>query len=222
MLDALRQPLETRRDRDRARQPPHRLPLAHPARRRHEPVQMRRRQARARAASAGRAAPPTIRRASPGRCSTASTCRSRCRPSPPPISCCRRPTEGSAEVRARVTAARERQRARFAALGARRACAPTRNAPGKLLEQIAMPDEAGLALLRQASETLRLSARGFHRTLARGAHAGRSRRGGQGRAPARGRGAWLSRRDAAAEKAAMGKVQNGNGSGNRQCGSRAR
>jgi magnesium chelatase family protein len=28
-----------------------------------------------------------------------------------------------------------------------------------------MPDEAGLALLRQAAEALGLSARGFHRTL---------------------------------------------------------
>jgi magnesium chelatase family protein len=36
---------------------------------------------------------------------------------------------------------------------------------GALLEQVAMPDKAGVALLRQASETLQLSARGFHRTL---------------------------------------------------------
>ena len=28
-----------------------------------------------------------------------------------------------------------------------------------------MPDEAGLTLLRQAAETLKLSARGFHRVL---------------------------------------------------------
>ncbi len=28
-----------------------------------------------------------------------------------------------------------------------------------------MPDEAGLTLLRHAAETLKLSARGFHRTL---------------------------------------------------------
>jgi magnesium chelatase family protein len=34
-----------------------------------------------------------------------------------------------------------------------------------VLEDIAMPEEAGLTLLRQASETLQLSARGFHRTL---------------------------------------------------------
>jgi magnesium chelatase family protein len=74
------------------------------------------------------------------------------------------PSEGSAEVRARVTAARELQRARFAALGAR-GVRTNAECSGALLEQIAMPDEAGVALLRQASETLQLSARGFHRTL---------------------------------------------------------
>jgi magnesium chelatase family protein len=74
------------------------------------------------------------------------------------------PTEGSAEVRARVTGARERQQTRFAALGVR--SVRTNSAcSGALLEQVAMPDEAGVALLRQASEALQLSARGFHRTL---------------------------------------------------------
>ena len=74
------------------------------------------------------------------------------------------PTEGSAEVRARVTAARERQRARFAALGAK-GVRTNADCSGKVLEEVAMPDEAGVALLRQASERLALSARGFHRTL---------------------------------------------------------
>ncbi len=74
------------------------------------------------------------------------------------------PTEGSVEVRARVAAARERQRARLAASGGK---GPRTNAElsGQLLEQFAMPEAAGLALLRQAAETLALSARGFHRTL---------------------------------------------------------
>jgi magnesium chelatase family protein len=74
------------------------------------------------------------------------------------------PAEGSAEVRARVSAARDRQRTRFAALGAK---GPMTNADCTplLLEQTAMPDEAGTALLRHAAETLGLSARGFHRTL---------------------------------------------------------
>jgi magnesium chelatase family protein len=74
------------------------------------------------------------------------------------------PAEGSEEVRARVTAARERQRARFAALGAK-GVRTNAECSGTLLEQVAMPDEAGVQLLRQASEKLALSARGFHRTL---------------------------------------------------------
>jgi magnesium chelatase family protein len=36
---------------------------------------------------------------------------------------------------------------------------------GQLLDQIATPTTDGLALLRKASDTLKLSARGFHRTL---------------------------------------------------------
>jgi magnesium chelatase family protein len=74
------------------------------------------------------------------------------------------PAEGSAEVRARVAVARERQRTRFAGLGAR-GVRTNSECSGALLEQVAMPDEDGVALLRQASETLQLSARGFHRTL---------------------------------------------------------
>ncbi|MGL4395617.1 MAG: YifB family Mg chelatase-like AAA ATPase [Hyphomicrobium sp.] len=74
------------------------------------------------------------------------------------------PTEGSAEVRARVAAARERQRARFAGLGAT-GVRTNAQCSGRLLEETAMPDDGGLALLRQAAETLHLSARGFHRTL---------------------------------------------------------
>jgi magnesium chelatase family protein len=74
------------------------------------------------------------------------------------------PAEGSEEVRARVTAARERQRMRFAALGAK-GVRTNAECSGTLLEQVAMPDETGVQLLRQASEKLQLSARGFHRTL---------------------------------------------------------
>ena len=36
---------------------------------------------------------------------------------------------------------------------------------GRVLEEIATPDADGVALLRQAADTLHLSARGFHRTL---------------------------------------------------------
>jgi magnesium chelatase family protein len=74
------------------------------------------------------------------------------------------PTEGSAEVRVRVIAARERQRTRFVALGAR-GVRTNAECSGKLLEEVAMPEEAGVALLRKASEALALSARGFHRVL---------------------------------------------------------
>jgi magnesium chelatase family protein len=72
--------------------------------------------------------------------------------------------EDSATVRARVTAARERQRDRYKRLGASR-MRTNADCSGTILESVAMPDEAGLALLRQASEHLQLSARGFHRTL---------------------------------------------------------
>jgi magnesium chelatase family protein len=36
---------------------------------------------------------------------------------------------------------------------------------GRLLDEVAAPDAAGLALLRQAAEAIGLSARGFHRVL---------------------------------------------------------
>ena len=74
------------------------------------------------------------------------------------------PAEGSAEVRARVTAARVRQRERLQARGVR-GLRTNADCSGQLLEDIAAPDEAGLALLRQAAEKLGLSARGYHRTL---------------------------------------------------------
>ncbi|MDQ0317784.1 magnesium chelatase family protein [Amorphus orientalis] len=73
------------------------------------------------------------------------------------------PGEGSAEVAARVKTARELQAARFAALGApartNADCGPS------LIEDIARPDTEGARLLRDASEAMRLSARGYHRVL---------------------------------------------------------
>jgi magnesium chelatase family protein len=74
------------------------------------------------------------------------------------------PTEGSTEVRARVTRAREIQRERFVALGAR-TMRTNADCSGRILDEIATPDADGIALLRQAAEALHLSARGFHRTL---------------------------------------------------------
>ena len=74
------------------------------------------------------------------------------------------PAEGSADVRARVTAARERQRDRLRALGVNNVRTNAETS-GRLLEDVAQLDAEGSALLRQACETLQLSARGFHRTL---------------------------------------------------------
>ncbi len=74
------------------------------------------------------------------------------------------PSESSADVRARVAGARERQRARFLALGAK-SVRTNAECSGRLLEEIATPDSEGTALLRQAADALHLSARGFHRTL---------------------------------------------------------
>lgn len=71
------------------------------------------------------------------------------------------PAEGSAEVAARVAAARAVQTARLAGTS------PRTNAEldGDLLETHASPDEAGRKLLMQAAEAMRLSARGYTRIL---------------------------------------------------------
>ena len=72
--------------------------------------------------------------------------------------------EGSADVRARVTAARQRQEARFKSLGVK-GIRINANASGHILDEIAKPEPDGMALLRSAAEHLGLSARGFHRVL---------------------------------------------------------
>jgi magnesium chelatase family protein len=74
------------------------------------------------------------------------------------------PTEGSREVAARVAAAREMQRARYAALG-RENVATNAAAPANLIESVVSLDGSGTALIREASERFALSARGFHRVL---------------------------------------------------------
>ena len=71
------------------------------------------------------------------------------------------PAEGSAEVAARVAAARAIQRVRYEGEGAR----TNAEADGPLLERVATPDEAGRALLAQAAATMRLTARGYTRVL---------------------------------------------------------
>ena len=72
--------------------------------------------------------------------------------------------EGSAEVAARVAAARDIQLARYAAIGLPRV-RTNAEAPASVLEEIAKPDAQGAKLLRDAAETMRLSARGYHRVL---------------------------------------------------------
>jgi magnesium chelatase family protein len=74
------------------------------------------------------------------------------------------PSEGSAEVAQRVAAARELQRERFLRLD-RKDISCNAAAPASLVEEIVRLDEAGRNLVRDASERLRLSARGFHRIL---------------------------------------------------------
>lgn len=71
------------------------------------------------------------------------------------------PGEGSREVAARVAAARAVQRERYKHHGIR----TNAEADGQLLQQVAAPDAAGQRLLSEAVDTLKLSARGYHRVL---------------------------------------------------------
>lgn len=71
------------------------------------------------------------------------------------------PAEGSAQVAARVRAARAIQSARLAGTAMR----SNAELEGDALEAHATPDEAGRALLMQAAEAMRLSARGYTRML---------------------------------------------------------
>lgn len=71
------------------------------------------------------------------------------------------PAEGSAEVARRVMAARQVQARRYADETAR----TNAEADGDLLEAVATPDDTGRTLLAQASEAMRLSARGYTRVL---------------------------------------------------------
>jgi magnesium chelatase family protein len=75
------------------------------------------------------------------------------------------PAEDSAQVAARVADARARQTARFAALPQDARPRTNAEADGQLLEEIAAPDPEGRKLLTQATDALKLSARGYHRVL---------------------------------------------------------
>jgi magnesium chelatase family protein len=71
------------------------------------------------------------------------------------------PAEGSAQVAARVAAARAVQTARYRETGAR----TNAEAEGPVLDAHSTPDEAGRKLLAQAAEAMRMSARGYTRVL---------------------------------------------------------
>ena len=71
------------------------------------------------------------------------------------------PSEGSTDVAARVNRAREIQRTRFENKSVRL----NAHAEGELLDAIASPDPSGKKLLGDAAESMRLTARGYHRVL---------------------------------------------------------
>lgn len=75
------------------------------------------------------------------------------------------PSEGSAAVAARVQAARDRQQRRYQSLAPGQGILTNAEADGTVLEEAASPDTQGLALLREATEKLNLTARGYHRVL---------------------------------------------------------
>ncbi|MCZ6849556.1 MAG: YifB family Mg chelatase-like AAA ATPase [Alphaproteobacteria bacterium] len=73
--------------------------------------------------------------------------------------------ESSALVAKRVAAAREIQARRLDAEAPGQGLRTNAQADGQLLERIAAPDHGGKALLMEAAEKMRLTARGYHRVL---------------------------------------------------------
>jgi magnesium chelatase family protein len=74
------------------------------------------------------------------------------------------PTEGSREVAERVARARAQQTERYLRLDLPNV-RTNAQAQSAVLDEVARPDAAGLALIREAAEAMRLSARGYHRVL---------------------------------------------------------
>lgn len=74
------------------------------------------------------------------------------------------PKEKSADVALRVAKARVLQQQRFAELG-QPSLRLNAEADGRILETLAVLDQAGLTLLRDAADAMNLSARGYHRVL---------------------------------------------------------
>ena len=75
------------------------------------------------------------------------------------------PAERSADIAARIAAARLIQKQRYAELAPDAGIRTNAEADGELLEQVAAPDAEGRRLLAEATGTMRLSARGYHRVL---------------------------------------------------------
>ncbi len=75
------------------------------------------------------------------------------------------PAEDSATVAKRVAAARQIQLERYKDVASETPIRTNAQADGKLLERVASPDRDGQALLSQAVDKLRLTARGYHRVL---------------------------------------------------------
>jgi magnesium chelatase family protein len=71
------------------------------------------------------------------------------------------PAEGSAQVAERVARAREIQRKRYDGKNIR----TNAEAEGELLDEVATPEKSGAALLSDAADAMRLTARGYHRVL---------------------------------------------------------
>ncbi|HUI96729.1 MAG TPA: YifB family Mg chelatase-like AAA ATPase [Xanthobacteraceae bacterium] len=74
------------------------------------------------------------------------------------------PAEGSREAAARVARARQVQAERYAALGLP-GVRTNAAAQGAVLDQVAKLDQASLALIHDAADAMRLTARGYHRVL---------------------------------------------------------
>ena len=75
------------------------------------------------------------------------------------------PAEGSAEIAARVAAARAVQTGRYAPVRSTPPVRTNAEADGELLEEVARADEGGRRLLMEAADRMRLTARGYHRVL---------------------------------------------------------
>ena len=75
------------------------------------------------------------------------------------------PAERTADIAARIAAARDIQKQRYQRVGSAPTIRTNAEADGGLLDQVATPDPAGRKLLADAVDRMRLTARGYHRVL---------------------------------------------------------